>query len=108
MLKSATPFPKRLRYTHISVVFYSMKMTTEIIKTNDFYQTPDLAIATTISLFYPLEGIDRQTYKALFIFRRDKQLDTLIEGYWRGELKVEPQAYFNAMRAIKTRLYNQK
>ncbi len=73
---------------------------------NDLVKTQDLALATALSLFYPLEAIDRENpRKAQFIFKRDAKLDELITGYWRGELKVEPAAYFNAMRIIKGRLY---
>lgn len=81
-------------------------MTTEILNEKDFYRTADLALATAISLFYSLEAIDRQNpRKAQFLFKRNIELDELIESYWRGELKVEPQAYFNALRIIKARLY---
>jgi hypothetical protein len=73
----------------------------------DFYKTADLGLAATISLWYSLEDIDKQpdSRKAQFIFKRDDEIDRLIELYWRGELKVEPQAYFAQLRAIKARLY---
>lgn len=84
-------------------------MTTKILKENDFYRTADLALATTVFLFYPLEAIDKQNpRKAQFLFKRNSQLDELIESYWRGELKVEPQAYFNTLRVIKARLYGEE
>lgn len=83
-----------------------MIMTTEILNEKDFYQTSDLALAAVIFLFYPLEAIGRQNpRKAQFLFKRNNQLDELVESYWREELKVEPQAYFNALRVIKARLY---
>ena len=83
-----------------------MNMTTQILKEKDFYRTADLALATAISLWYPIEAIDKENpRKAQFVFRRKGELDKLIESYWRGELKVEPQAYFNALRVIKARLY---
>lgn len=83
-------------------------MTTEILKENDFYRTADLALSATIFLFYPLEAIDKQDpRKAQFLFKRVDGLDELIENYWRGDLKVEPQAYFNALRLIKARLYGE-
>ena len=73
------------------------------------YKTTDLALATAISLFYPMKTIDRQNpYKAQFTFKQCTKLDKLIEDYWRGELKVEPQTYFNALRVIKARLYADK
>ncbi|MDP3697161.1 MAG: DUF5659 domain-containing protein [Candidatus Taylorbacteria bacterium] len=83
-------------------------MTTETLNKNDFYQTADLALAAVIFLSYPLEAIERQNpRKAQFLFKRGSQLDELIESYWQGGLKVEPQAYFNALRVIKARLYGE-
>lgn len=72
-----------------------------------YYYSSDLALATTISLWYPLEAIDRNqdSNKARFIFKRDEQLDKLIESYWKGELKVNPLAYFQQLKSIKSRLY---
>ncbi len=73
------------------------------------YYTSDLALAAAISLFYPLEAIDRRSpQKAEFLFRRDAQLDKLIEAYWHGEMKVSPQAYFYQLKLIKTRLYEER
>lgn len=84
-------------------------MTTKILHDNDFYKTSDLALTTAISLYYPLEAIDRQNpTKAEFIFKRDESLDKLIEGYWRGELMVNPQTYFNQLKIIKARLYGER
>lgn len=73
---------------------------------NDYYQTSDLGLATTISIWYPIEAIDKTNpRKAKFIFKRDDNFDKLIEKYWKRELKVEPQQYNARLRAIKTRLY---
>lgn len=83
-----------------------MIMNQKIIKEKNIYRTADLALATTISLSYPLESIDRHnSRKAYFCFERKNGIDELIENYWRGELKVEPQSYFNQLRIIKARLY---
>jgi len=73
---------------------------------NTFFKTQDLALATAVSLFYPLEAIDRGNRKAQFIFKRDAGLDNLVASYWRRELKVGPQEYYDAMRVIKGRLYD--
>jgi len=84
-------------------------MTTKTLNEKNFYRTADLALAAVIFLFYPLEAIDKQNpRKAQFLFKRNSELDELIESYWRGELKVEPQAYFNALRVIKARLYGEE
>ncbi len=86
-----------------------MTMTNEdIIYENDFYQTADLSLAGVIFLFWPLEAINKQNpRKAQFLFKRSEELDRTVEQFWRGELKVEPQAYFNALRIIKARLYGE-
>lgn len=80
------------------------------IKLDDYYSTSDLALAAVISLSYPLEVIDKtqNPHKALFLFRRDNQLDQLVEAYWRGELKINPQTYFAALKNIKARLYENR
>ncbi len=78
---------------------------TILLHENDFFKTTDLALATVIFLSCPLEAIDRSGRKAAFIFKRTTELDELIQSYWRRELKVEPIAYFEALRLIKARLY---
>jgi len=72
----------------------------------DYYQTSDLSLSTTISLFFPIEDIDRSNpRKAVFIFRKIPELEKLVEQYFRNEIKVSPQVYFNQLRAVKARLY---
>ena len=84
-------------------------MTMTILKEGNFYQTSDLALATMISLFYPIEAVDRTNpRKAQFLFCRDENLDDLIEKYWRGDLNVEPQQFFNQLRIVKARLYGEE
>jgi len=85
-------------------------MTQEIINENQLWKTADLALATAISLFYPIEVIEKtpSSNKGFFLFKRSEELDALIENYWRGELKIEPQAYFNQLKIIKVRLYSQE
>lgn len=76
------------------------------IELNENYSTSDLALAAVLSLTYPIEAIDKQNpQKAQFLFKRDTQFDQIVESYWRRELKIEPQAYFNQIRYLKTRLY---
>jgi len=72
----------------------------------NYYQTSDLSLATTISLFCPIEDIDRSNpRKALFIFRKTPELEKLIDQYFRNEIKISPQTYFNQLRVVKARLY---
>ena len=76
---------------------------------NEYYSSSDLGIATTISLFYPIEIIDRTNpHKAQFLFKRCGDLDQLIKAYWKNELKVDPLGYFNQLRIVKSRLYEER
>ncbi len=76
---------------------------------NNYYTTSDLALATAISLCFPIDVIDKQNpRKVSFLFKREEKLDELIEAYWKRELKIEPQQYFNQLKAIKARLYSEK
>jgi len=73
------------------------------------YSTSDLALATVISLSYPIDEVDRQNpRRSQFLFRRDPDLDRLVESYWRGELQIEPQQFFNQLRIVKARLYGEE
>ena len=81
-------------------------MTMQDINDNNFYRTSDLALATALSLWMPIQDIDKENpRKAQFLFEQNEKLDELIKKYWQGKLKVEPQAYFNQLRIIKARLY---
>ncbi|MGI0059310.1 MAG: DUF5659 domain-containing protein [Nitrosotalea sp.] len=80
------------------------------LKLSDYFSSFDLALSATLSLWYPLELVDwtENSHKAKFLFKRDEQLDQLIASYWRGELQVNPQAYFNALKTLKGRLYESR
>jgi len=83
-------------------------MTQENLKLSDYFSSSDLALVCTISLWYPIDAIDRQNpRKACFRFKRDKKFDELIKAYWERALKIEPQEYFNQLKAIKARLYSE-
>lgn len=73
------------------------------------YLTSDLALATTISLTFPIEDIDRSNpRKAVFVFRRSPELEALVDSYFTNQLKVSPQIFFNQLRDVKNRLYAEK
>jgi len=76
---------------------------------SQYYKTSDLALATTISLSFPIESIDKtHPHRVFFVFRRNKNLDVLIKSYWRQELKIEPQKFFNQLKSMKTRIYAER
>lgn len=73
----------------------------------NIYSTSDLALAATLNLYYPVRSIKRtNSNKAEFIFKKNKKLDLIIERFWRSELKVDALSYFNSLRTLKNRIYN--
>lgn len=75
------------------------------------YSTHDLALASTlVTLGFQLTCIDKSEYsqRASFIFNQTNDLIETVQLYWAKQLQIEPRAYFEAMRLIKARLYEDK
>ncbi len=81
---------------------------TMINDNKEFYTTADLALVAVLLLFMPdsLEVCDRANpRKVFFAFRRSDHLDDLVSKYWKRELAVEPQDFFNQLKLAKVRIY---
>lgn len=71
-----------------------------------FFETADLACAAALSLYAPIESINKMNpRRAIFYFKKDAKLEKKLSAYWQRELKVEARAYFDQIKALKTRLY---
>ena len=71
------------------------------------YRTSCLALAALLSMSLPIESIDRSDARRMwFSFSRTDDLDRYVEAYYRREVNVEPQGYFESIKAMKTRLYD--
>lgn len=78
-------------------------------KYEEFYRCSDLPLVVVISLSHAIEEVDRQNpRRAEFLFRQSVELDQLVEAYWKGQLQVEPQRFFNQLRLVKARLYGEE
>lgn len=81
-------------------------MNKQLLNQKNFYRTSDMALATTLSLFYPIENIDRSNpNRVSFLFKLDSQLNSFLKKYWQRKIKVDPQQYFQQLKIIKSRLY---
>jgi hypothetical protein len=73
------------------------------------FKTTDLALATTLfSVNIPLEYIERysDTKKVNFVFSRgNNDLERILQKFWRKEIRVEPQTFFQNLRLLKNRIY---
>jgi len=86
-----------------------MKMTNESMGRDGYYCTSDLCLATVISLSHAIEEVDRgNPRRAEFLFKQSADLNQLIDEYWKGTLRVEPQKFFSQLRTVKARLYGKE
>jgi hypothetical protein len=85
-------------------------MTQKILNQNDYLKSSDLALCATLCCYgYRIEAINKQNpQKAIFLIKRDEQLDDLIQKYWTHQLKVEPMGFFNFLKEIKARIYSKE
>ncbi len=74
----------------------------------EFFESTDISLVSTLYYFgCKIEAIDKSNpSRAIFYIERCKELDQLIQGFWSHSLNVEPLAYFNSLKDIKTRLYS--
>jgi hypothetical protein len=75
--------------------------------TNFFLKTSDLALATALSVLgVAIEAMQQTDSERMnFIFTKSDKVQDIVNRFWRNELLVEPQAYFNQLKVLKTRIY---
>ena len=84
-------------------------MSPKILNANDYFRSSDLSLVVVLSLFYPIEAIDKESPagRAFFLFRKDSDgFDETLRKYWSRQLAVEPQAFFSQLKVIKARVYS--
>ena len=75
---------------------------------NDLFVTSDMCLgAVLLCLGFTIERIERNRPKSSFLFKRVKGIDEAIQGFWAGKLNVEPKSFFNCIKEIKSRLYQE-
>jgi hypothetical protein len=71
------------------------------------YTTSDLSEAVVLKYFgHKLECVDKTQYRAVFCFTREAGTDELLRSYRERVLQVEPYAFFQCIKEVKDRLYN--
>jgi len=79
------------------------------LKLSEYYKTSELPLIAILSLSFPIEAVDKANpSKVEFYFKRNSELEKLVESYWRRVLQVEPQAFFNQIKGIKSRIYENR
>ncbi len=74
-----------------------------------YYETQSLPLATTLlCLGISLDSVTKnQEGKSTFVFPQTKELNQVIELFWKRELKVEPNSFWEAQRFLKSRIYGE-
>ena len=62
----------------------------KILQENDYFKSSDISLCAALCCYgYQIETVDRQnSAKAIFLIKRDDQLDGLIQLYFTHQLKV--------------------
>ncbi len=73
---------------------------------NKEYFTRDLGLATSLSLYFPILKINKSNpKKAEFIFIKNDEVIRLVDCFWQNNLKIDALTFFNQLKIVKTRLY---
>lgn len=76
-------------------------------KNETYYETQSLSLSATIAcLGIPLNSVSKSPDgKSIFIFQRSTELDRILEDFWKRSLSVEPNAFWESIRFLKSRIY---
>lgn len=76
---------------------------------NPFFETSSLALAAAvICLGIPVDSVIKSPDgKSVFIFNRSQypDLDEIVQEFWKKALRTEPNAFWEAIRFLKNRIY---
>lgn len=64
--------------------------------------------ATLIARGSSLASVSNEGSKSIFIFNSSTQLNKTIELFWQKKLLIEPNAFWEAIRFLKSRIYGEK
>lgn len=73
------------------------------------FSSSELALCSAlVCLEFPLDSLDKTNpQRTIFKFKRSKELDLAVTNFWQRKLLVEPLAFFEAQRYLKSRIYGE-
>jgi len=71
------------------------------------YKTNSLALASALSLFFPILNIekDESSNNCVFCFEDNGEIRELISNFWDKKLWVDASEYFAQIKNLKARIY---
>lgn len=81
---------------------------TKMNQQSNQYRTYDLGLASAlVQVGFVLNELDRSNGKKVeFIFTKTPELEETVKRFWSGELLMNAQGYFEAIRSLKNRIYS--
>ena len=72
------------------------------------FTTYDLGVsAALLCAGFELLSVDKDNpQKALFIFKKEKRIEDIVDQYFSDRLEVKARSYFDHLKALKNKLYS--
>lgn len=79
----------------------------ELLIKKGYLKTNELSLVATLQVLgYGVESVEKNINgRATFLIKKDSQIDDAIKLFWLKKLKVEPLAFFESLKIIKSRIY---
>jgi hypothetical protein len=73
----------------------------------EVFRTADLAITAALSVSgFVVDEVEKVSpTRSVFIFIDSAELQEAVNKFWRGEMLIEPMAFFNQLKLLKARIY---
>lgn len=73
----------------------------------DKFYTKSLSLAAAIYSLSPinLKSIHHEGAKAIFIFDKSNEIDRAVNLFWQKKLSIDALSYFESLRYLKSRIY---
>ena len=74
----------------------------------EFYLTYDLGCSSAlVNSGFELVLLDKSNPKKVqFIFRREAEIENIVDDYWANRLEVKARSFFDNTKMIKNRIYS--
>lgn len=81
---------------------------TDTLNAKEQFITYDIGLASALfTLGYNLFDVDKTNpQKSKFIFKRDNQIDKMIQRYWDNKLTLPARSLLDNQKMLKNRLYS--
>ena len=84
-----------------------MTMTSEAA--SNTFRTADLSLAAALCVSgFVAKDVDAVSpRRSVFVYDAGETLQEVVNRYWRGEMRIEPMSYFQQLKILKARIYEQ-